>query len=295
MSEIEPIPAGSDDDGEKGGIIGFFKRIYNWYDRVDTWKERIEWVLSFFKGHAVATAVTATASAVAVTGAVIATDPDLRAKWFPPKAIEQPLVTAEAPKVEEPKPVEPVKVETRRWGSSVIFPIEGKDLAGKRAAFDVAVLPKDLAWVRKSAAQLSEGANAIPESETVSRIFTAELRGGLGESREVMAVGLASQEGQREEETGRAADRAKTAAGWLAEAMTPATGIWTLNLGQFQAGCKATTEAADTGWQRPVIIVGIRSADEAISLTEAFADAISGKSNLPSRDCYSSFELTRFR
>jgi hypothetical protein len=110
-----------------------------------------------------------------------------------------------------------------------------------------------------------------------------------------MAIGLASQEGQREAETERAANRARTAAGWLVEAMAPETGIWTLNLGQFQAGCKAITEATDTSWQRPVIIVGIRESDKGATLSEAFADAISGKSNLPSRDCYSSFDLTRFR
>ncbi len=299
MSETEPNPApgsGSDDDEEKkGGVYGFFKRIYDWYDKIDTWKERIEWLLSFFKANAMATTVTATASAVAVTGAVVAANPDLRPNWFSRGSGGQPEVTAAAPKIETPKPATPVKVETRRWGSSVIFPIEGKDVRGRRAAFDVAVLPKDLAWVRKSDTQLAKGAGTIPETETVARIFTPELRAGLGESREVIAVGLASQEGRREEETARAANRARTAAGWLAKAMAPSTGIWTLNLGQFQAGCKATAEAADTGWQRPVMIVGIREAAEGVTLAEAFADAISDKSNLPSRECYSSFELARFR
>jgi hypothetical protein len=68
-----------------------------------------------------------------------------------------------------------------------------------------------------------------------------------------------------------------------------------MNLGQFQTSCANTTEADDTSWQRPVMIVGIRAADQGVALTEAFADAISGKSNLPDRTCYSSFELTRVR
>ncbi|MEJ2229034.1 MAG: hypothetical protein P8Y67_12540 [Alphaproteobacteria bacterium] len=262
-----------------------FKRLYEWYDKFDTWKERIEWIMAFLKGHAVVTTVAATASAVAVTGAVVATNPALIEGWFPATKAEQPA----------PKPKKKVKVEPKRWGSSVIFSIEGKDTTGRRAAFDIAVLPKNLAWVNKSATRLKEGAEVIPEDNTVSRIFTSELRAGLGRSSEVMAVGLASQEGRLDEETERAANRARTAAGWLAETIAPETVIWTLNLGQFQAGCKATTEATDTSWQRPVVIVGIREAAEGVTLTEAFADAISGKTNLPSRDCYSSFELTRFR
>jgi hypothetical protein len=290
MNETEPTQNTEGGDDKNDGMIAFlkrgherydkshFKRLYDWYDKFETWKERIEWVISFLKAHAVATTVTTTASAVVVAGAVVVTNPELRDGWFQSKKSEQP-----------------VKVETRRWGSSVIFPIEGKDTAGRRAAFDIAVLPKNLAWASKSATQLMEGASVIPEDATVTRIFTPELRAGLRESPEVMAVGLASQEGQREAETERAANRARTAAGWLMEAMAPETGIWTLNLGQFQAGCKATTEATDTSWQRPVIIVGIRESDKGVTLAEAFADAISGKSNLPSRDCYSSFDLTRFR
>ncbi|NJM34249.1 MAG: hypothetical protein HC850_05515 [Rhodomicrobium sp.] len=71
--------------------------------------------------------------------------------------------------------------------------------------------------------------------------------------------------------------------------------VWALNLGQFRATCKASTEAADTGWQRPLILVGIRSQEEGVNLAEAFGDAISGKSNLPSRDCYTNFDLARVR
>jgi hypothetical protein len=214
------------------------------------------------------------------------------------------LYNREAPAPKEaiaPQPAvaalpEPVKVETQRWGSSVIFPIEGKDGAGRGAAFDVAVLPKELSWVSKSSTQLANGGEIVPDDQLAARLFTQELRDGLGQSKQVIAIGLASQEGQVEEETQRAASRAQTAAGWLSNAVAPETGIWLLNLGQFKrTGCKAQTETTDTSWQRPVILVGIKSQDEGTDLVQAFADAISGKSNLPSRDCYSSFDLTRFR
>lgn len=111
----------------------------------------------------------------------------------------------------------------------------------------------------------------------------------------MIAVGVASQEGQLEEEAERARQRAVTAAGWLSAAVPAEKGIWTLNLGQFKGACKAAEGATGTGWQRPLIIVGIREQEDGVNLTEAFGDAISGKSNLPSRDCYTNFDLTLFR
>lgn len=186
-------------------------------------------------------------------------------------------------------------VQTQQWGTSVVFPIEGRDAAHKRAAFDVAVLPTDLRWARKSSTAVTQGDVEIPAQETADRVFTPELRTGLDRSSQLIAVGLASQEGQVDEETERAKQRAATAAGWLSAAVPTGKGIWTLNLGQFKGTCKAAEGATGTSWQRPLIIVGIREQDEGVNLTEAFADAISGKSNLPSRDCYTNFDLTRFR
>jgi hypothetical protein len=211
-------------------------------------------------------------------------------KPVPPEPAAPPQTAAVA------APPQPVAVETQRWGASVIFPIEGKDGAGKRAAFDVAVLPKELSWVSKSSTQLSMGGETIPDDQLTDRLFTPELRDGLSRSKQVLAVGLASQEGQVEEETERAGNRAKTAAGWLANAVGADTSIWMLNLGQFKkTGCPAQMETTDTSWQRPVILVGVKSQDEGADLVQAFADAIGGKSNLPSRECYTSFDLSKFR
>ena len=280
-----PIPELTKKEEDRGGVFGW---LYRWYDRYDSWSGRWDWLMGFIRANTAASVATIGAAAVAVTGAVVMTNRDLRNGWSPPTPIEKPVAAiAEQLKTD-------VKVRTQRWGSSVVFPIEGKDLARKRAAFEVAVLPADLAWARKSSTALVQGGAPIPENEAAARIFSAELRDGLSRSTEVIAVGLASQEGQRAEETERARRRAASAAGWLSTAVHGIP-IWTLNLGQFRGTCKATTEAADTGWQRPVIIVGVRSQEQGVNLTEAFADAISGKSNLPSRDCYTNFDLARFR
>ena len=213
-------------------------------------------------------------------------------KPVPPEPAAPQEVAAMAP---APAPG-PVVVETQRWGSSIIFPIAGKDGAGKNAAFDVAVLPKELSWAVKSWTQLAENGENIPDDQLVARLFTPELKDGLAKSGQVIAIGLASQEGQVDEETERAGNRAKTAAGWLASAVAAETPIWLLNLGQFKkSGCPAQTETSDTSWQRPVILVGVKSQDEGADLVQAFADAMGGKSNLPSRECYTSFDLSRFR
>jgi len=290
MSEDQqnPIPELTKKAEDGDGVFGWF---YRWYDRYDTWSGRWDWLTGFIKAHTAASVGATGAAAVAVTGAVVVANPDLRDRWFPPApvVVEKPVAAI----VEPPKT--DVKVATQRWGSSVVFPIEGKDLARKSAAFDVAVLPSDLAWARKSATALVQGGTQIAEGEAAARIFSAELREGLSRSVEVIAVGLASQEGRQAEESERARQRAASAAGWLATAVASNVPIWTLNLGQFRGTCKATSEAVDTGWQRPVIIVGIRSQETGVNVTEAFADAIGGKTNLPSRDCYTNFDLARFR
>jgi hypothetical protein len=279
----EPTPQSieqrrKEEEDEDRGLIAWFWR---WYQRYDKWSGRWDWLnrlLALFKTH---TAASIVGTAIAAGAAVVVVSPELRHRWLP-------SYFAGGQKQE-------VKVETKRWGSSVVFPIEGKDAAGRSAAFDVAVLPKDLSWVRKSDSQLDQGGTTIPETDAAQRIFTPELRDGLGRSTGLIAIGLASQEGQLAEEAQRAGRRASSAAGWVKAVFDEKTPIWTLNLGQFRGTCKATTEAADTGWQRPLIIVGIRSQEDGVNLGEAFADAISGKTNLPSRDCYTNFDLGRFR
>ena len=219
--------------------------------------------------------------------------------WGRPAPMEKVAAPpAPAPVVAEtppPAPAPEITVQTQQWGFSVVFPIEGRDAAQKRAAFDVAVLPTDLSWARGSSSILTQADAEIPEPETADRVFTPELRSGLDRSAQVIAVGVASQEGQLEEESERARQRAATAAGWLSKAVPAEKGIWTLNLGQFKGTCKASEGATGTGWQRPLIIVGIREQEEGVNLIEAFGDAISGKSNLPSRDCYTNFDLMLFR
>jgi len=280
MNESDQSPAGDSQEKKDDRGDSIFGWAYRMYQRYDKWKGRYEWfdwLMSFFKAHtATSIAVTSGTAAVAVAAAVVVADPDLRREYLPF------LSSTET-------------VQTESWGSSVIYPIEGNDEEGRHAAFDIAVLPQDLAWSRRSDSELDQAGNLISNANVPDRVFTPELREGLSRSGALIAVGLASQEGQLQSETARALRRGTTAASWLAAISDEGKPIWILNLGQFTGNCEAVTDKADTSWQRPLIVVGIREQEAQVAIDEAFADAISDKSNLPSRDCYTSFDLSRFR
>lgn len=282
------MPTGDNSAPQKPERFRMVKRIYDWYDKVDTWRERIDLLVTLIKANTVATASTVTAGAVATTAVVVAANPQLIETWFPPAPppaeIVEPVKSAA---------VEPAKVEvtTQRWGEAVVFPINGVDLQGRKAAFDVAVLPKEYTWARKDDKHLARDGRTLADAE-VQALFSADFRTGIGRSADVIGVGVASQEGDVVEESSRASRRALTAGGWLAKARGKGAVVWQLNLGQYKGTC-ASADKGDTSWQRPVIMVGVREKDEGVNLGEALGDAMTGKSNLPSRDCYSNFTMER--
>jgi hypothetical protein len=280
MSESDGNPAGGAPEKKDDRSDSIFGWAYRNYKRYDTWSGRydwFQWLMSFFQTHtATSVAIASGTAAVTVAGAIVIADPALRREYLPF------LSSTET-------------VQTESWGSSVIYPIEGNDEEGRRAAFDVAVLPQDLVWSRRSDTDLDYTGSLISNANVPDRVFTPELREGLSRSGALIAVGVASQEGQLQAETARALRRGTTAAAWLAAISDEDKPIWVLNLGQFTGECDAVADRTDTSWQRPLIVVGIRSQEPQTDIDEAFADAMSGKSNLPSRECYTSFDMTKFR
>jgi hypothetical protein len=120
------------------------------------------------------------------------------------------------------------------------------------------------------------------------------VRDSLSSASDLIAVGLASQEGERTQEEARAFERAKTVSHWMANFSKPEMGLWTLTLGQYDKACKAQ-EDSDSIFERPVIFAGVRSKADSVNLQEALADAISNHDNLPSRGCYSRFDLAKIQ
>lgn len=186
-----------------------------------------------------------------------------------------------------------VAVDTTRWAdNTTVYPIEGFDSQGRRALFDFVVMNKEYGWVRGSTTELSKGSRKMPATEIATDVFSAKTRDGLAVAREVIAVGLASQEGDVAEETHRAGLRAKQSANWVKAVVGTGVTVNALNLGRYIDPC-ATCETGDTNWQRPYIVIAVREAEDGTNISEALAVAMSEKTNLPSPNSYSAFALTK--
>ncbi|MGH6814669.1 MAG: hypothetical protein ACREC6_03100 [Hyphomicrobiaceae bacterium] len=287
MTDPASGPAAQQPEEEKdrkGGLWFSIKRFWQpikWYRRlssINKWGQRLWSWLTTKAGASVAAGVVG----VGAVGTVAVVKPDLIPGWRspPPPALVQ---------------VSAVQVATKQWApSSVVFPIKGKDKAGREATFDVVVLTQDYTWVRGSDSELAHAGRALSEAEMNAQILSPDVRAGLSHSKNAIAVGLASAEGNIEIETARADRRSRTGARWLAAALPPGTQIWLLNLGQHRNVCP-TTDTKDTNWQRPFIMIGIREQQTDVNVEEALTDAMSGKTNLPSATCYSKFALTKYQ
>ncbi|MGL4396000.1 MAG: hypothetical protein ACRCS9_05625 [Hyphomicrobium sp.] len=185
-------------------------------------------------------------------------------------------------------------VSVLRWNDrTLVFPIEGTDRQGRRALFDVVVLTKNYGWVRGSTTELERDETRLTPEDIQNEVLAPQLREGLGRARELIAVGLASQEGEIEREIQRGGLRAKRIGDWVREVIDEKIPMWTLNLGRYLEPC-AECENADTSWQRPFIVIAVKQADDGTNIGEALNVAMSDKTNLPSPSRYSSFALSRY-
>jgi hypothetical protein len=206
------------------------------------------------------------------------------------------VVAAPAPVV-APAPVEaPVKkhAEKQKVENAYFFRIDGKDSQGQPATFDFIMLTNEFTWAKGSTSQVISGDKVIPEAEAAHHVLSQQVRDSLASASDLIAVGLASQEGERTQEEARAFERAKTASRWMSSVSKPETALWTLTLGQYDKACKGQ-EDSDSSFERPVIFAGVRSKADGVNLQEALADAISNHDNLPSRGCYSRFDLAKIQ
>ena len=256
-------------------------RAWRLYSKGSGWYHHAGGLGAIKANVAMAAAVAATATA-GTLGAIA-----IRESYIDPKppAIETAAIA--------PAPASP-PAEVRQTKNSVVFAIEGRDKAGRRGTFDVVVLNKSFLWVRGSSDELEKDGKAIPAADVASAVLDEEVRTALADAKEVITVGTASQEGSASEEMARAERRAKQAATLVAPAVEATAPIWTLNLGQYREPC-ANCETGGTSWQRPFIVVAVKSLEPDTNLGEALADAMSGQDKLPSPKSYSAFALSRFR
>jgi hypothetical protein len=186
------------------------------------------------------------------------------------------------------------RILAKKWNErTLVFPIEGWDRAGKRALFDVVVLTKNYGWVLGSTSELERDGTKLNARDIENEVLAPQLREGLGASRELIAVGVASQEGELDREIQRGGLRAARIAQWVRGAMGERMPMWTLNLGRYLDPCP-DCEDAETSWQRPFVVIAVREAEEGINLSEALRSAMSDKENLPSPDRYSTFAMSKY-
>lgn len=184
-------------------------------------------------------------------------------------------------------------VAVKKWNErTLVFPIEGTDSSGRRAMFDVVVLTKDYGWIKGSTTELERGEQRLTAEDIENEVLAPQLREGLGSARQLIAVGLASQEGELEKEIQRGGLRAKRIAEWVSPSVDSATPVWTLNLGRYLDPC-TDCETADTSWQRPFIVIAVRDFDPGTNIGEALSMAMSDKTNLPSPSRYSTFAMAK--
>lgn len=274
QDQVEPKQV-EDDDERKAPL---WWRTYKVYDRGASWYDRIGWFLSLFKTNAGMTVAVATVGAAGATGAVLIKE----------RVIEPHKAQIETAALPDPEPAE----EVRQNKNSVIFAIEGQDKAGRRGKFDVVVLNKSFLWVRGSSEELEKDGQTIAADQLSQAVFDDEVRAALGDAIEVIAVGTASQEGDATEELARAQRRASRAAELVSGAVTGNIPVWTLNLGQYREPCDGC-ETGGTSWQRPFIVIAVKSLEDGTDVGEALADAMTGKEKLPSPQSYSAFSLAR--
>jgi hypothetical protein len=182
----------------------------------------------------------------------------------------------------------------RTTENSTVFTIEGLDKAGKRGLFDVVVAKKEFLWIKGSADELEKDGQTIKNPDIANAVFDGEVSAALAGAREIIAVGTASQEGDSGQEKDRAGRRASATAKLSQSIVGPEMPVWSLNLGQYREQC-AACETNGTSWQRPFIVVAVKSLEDGANLGEALADAMTGKAMLPSPKSYSTFEIARVR
>lgn len=255
-------------------------RAYKLYDKGASWYDRIGWFLSLFKTNAGMTVAVAAFGAAGTTSAILIKE----------KVIEPHRAQIETAALPDPAPEQTV----RQNKNSIVFAIEGKDKAGRRGTFDVVVLNKSFLWVRGSSDELEKDGQTIAADQLAGAVLDDEVRSALADAIEVIAVGTASQEGNAAEELARAERRAQRAAQLVSGAVTGNVPVWTLNLGQYREPCEGC-ETGGTSWQRPFIVIAVKSLEDGADVGEALADAMTGKDKLPSPESYSAFALTRFQ
>ena len=149
-----------------------------------------------------------------------------------------------------------------------------RDLMGRRASFRILLFSDEFRWRMNSSDALD---NQPPQPH-----FTLEMKSVLNDAKEVICVGVSSEETPgglpykvgRQQEERRAGRRAEQIALWVRQAVSRPIPVRKLNIGHHAH----TGQPHDTSDQRRVVIILVLDRDERTNLDQALRSAMAQES-----------------
>jgi hypothetical protein len=175
-----------------------------------------------------------------------------------------------------PKEVREVQLEPNFFKSPEFPtpPVPGEDSTGKKAMFKFHSLITNHAWRLGSSDELesltSPYTTIKAQSLLEQKLSESNTQERIKQSKELIAVGVASCEGEKTQEENRAEERARVIQKTLTDASTVHK-ISLLLLGQYQK--KDCDKSKNTIKQRQLIVIYVISKDEGILMKEALDNA----------------------
>jgi hypothetical protein len=153
---------------------------------------------------------------------------------------------------------------------AAVIDVSGTDDGHLSADFRIIVLSREYYWkLGHSDLVIDKRGQEVPILE---KLTSSGIAVTIAQMTDVIAVGLASCIGAAYEEVARASDRTDQLVAWLREVPTRAdTGLYSLNLGQFDEACGPGSGERE---QRTVLLVGIVSKQAGVDLPGSFRDAL---------------------
>ena len=183
---LQPHPDKEDRKKRRGGVLLRAHQANSWWERIG-W---LRWLFGNGGEGALMVGSAAVVAAVTAVTTVQAVDSYTKAREIKPTRI----------------------VAQSSSANTRAFVIGGRDSWGRRALFDVLVSVKSLGWVRGSTDVLEQDGRRITSDMVEVFVLDDDVQNRLKRSSSLIAVGLASQEGDRTAETARAGKRAATTA-----------------------------------------------------------------------------------
>jgi eukaryotic-like serine/threonine-protein kinase len=165
----------------------------------------------------------------------------------------------------------PIAKGPQRYGDVLYFPFApAKDSNGKSAEFNMAILSESYRWHKTSSDMVTLGNNSPPKlvknlRDDLEKIGITKI---MDNPNQIIAIGMASCEGDTLQEEMRALDRAKTIRNDLSKVIFNVADYPILNLGQYKKD-NCSTKIEDNAFQRSMIIVGIRRQSPGLVMNEA--------------------------